>query len=141
MRKGELEEVAMDVGATRVGIEIGGERGEFFLEPLNDRLEVIDDGEAAHEVMLKRGAGGVAETEASDDNIELGLGKGFRSGGETKAGEGLLDLGEERGHEEGVAEDDLVDFFIPKREDGAAAEDEIAKGRLAEIEFFEAWDS
>ena len=115
----ELKKVTEDVTAARVVVEAFAEGDEFLFVPFDDRFEVIDDAEGAHGIVLQGRPGGVAQSEAAHHDVEFLVREGFFYCGDPEIGEFLLDHGEEGGHQEGVPEDDLVDFLVLQREHGA----------------------
>jgi hypothetical protein len=136
----ESEKVAEDITTARVVVESLAEWDEFLFMPFDHGLEVIDDAERAHRILLQSGAGGVAQAEASNDDVELFAGEGFFSGRETEIGELLFHHGEEGGHEEGIAEDDLIDLLVLQREDGAFSQDKVSERGLLVVDFFKSRD-
>lgn len=127
---GEGEEVAVDEAAAGIGGEAGAQRDEAAAVPIDDSFEGIDDKEGADGGVAQGGHGGVAKTEAADDDVERA-----ETVGEAEIGEGDLDFVEEAGHEEFVAEFDLEDFEIVEDADAPTAQGQVAHVGGAEIEF------
>jgi hypothetical protein len=75
--------------------------------PSDDSAERFDDVKGPDAWVLEHRAGGVAESEAADDDVERRSG-GF---GEGESGELDLGFGEEARHEVLVAERDLVEVY------------------------------
>jgi hypothetical protein len=105
-RGGEGKEIGFDQATPRIASEGGTEGDESATMPIDNGGKGVDDEEFGDALVHEGGDGGVAETEASDDDIE-GITFG---GGEAEIGEGFFDFMKEAGHEEVFSEFDLEDF-------------------------------
>ena len=104
----ESEEVALDESTAGIGAELGAEGNESVAVPRNDLRQGLHHVEGAHAFIPEGGAGGVAEAQASDDDIELVSADSC----EAVVGESDLDGREQARHEVAGSEDDFVDLEI-----------------------------
>lgn len=136
--EGGGEKIGVAEVATGVVVEGFSEGDEFAAMPCDDGFEIIDDLEVGDFGEFEGSAGGVSKAEATDYHGEGFVGEGFDCFFEAEAREFLFDNREEGGHEEGISENDFVDFLVIEGEDGAFAKDEVAEWGGLKIEFLEA---
>jgi hypothetical protein len=131
-RSGKGKEIGFDETAPWISGEDGSEGNETATMPVDDGGKGVDDKKIGDALVHEGGDGGVAEAEASDDDIE-GIAFG---GGEAEIGEGFFDFMKEARHEEVFSEFDLEDFEVIEGGDASAAKDEVAEWGRLEVEFF-----
>jgi hypothetical protein len=104
----------------------GGVREQLPLVPRDDGTQRLDDRDGSDPLVLEGGDGGVAETEAADDDVEM------LSADRREPEPGQLDLGngEEARHEELLAELHLVDVDEEGRLEPAPQADLPQRGLL-----------
>ncbi len=128
----QREEVAGDEAAAR----IAGERRPHGQEPrpvpADHRFQHLDDDERGDVGMVEDGLGGIAEAKAGDGDI----GRAAGQTGEAEIGQRDLRGGEEAGHQELVAELDLVDVDVEPVL-APPSETEGADRRLLIVKFLE----
>ena len=82
--KSEFEKIVVNKLATRVCGKLRAQRNHSLLMPFDNGLEVIDNAERFHRRKFQRGASGVAETQATNNDIQFGIRKTFFGGGQSE---------------------------------------------------------
>jgi hypothetical protein len=127
------EEVAVDEPAAGVAGQRRGVGQQPAPVPGDHLVERLHHDQRPHPVVRERGAGGVAEAEAADHHVEVGA----VQGAQREVGQRDLGDREQAGHQELVAQLDLVHLDVERRL-AAAAQADLAHRRRLPGELFEA---